>query len=57
MDINGLRYALSIISLIAIVIAIVGYFSNDRTLFIVLLAVGVACKIAEVVIRICHKKK
>jgi len=55
MDLNGLRTVLSALSLIALVLALVLWFSNSHTGAYILIAVGVVMKIAEIITRLVLK--
>ena len=58
MDLNGLKTAFSVLSLVALVLAVVLFFSHDIQKCYVFIAAGVILKVAEVVIRIVmrHRK-
>ncbi len=56
MDLNGLRYGLSVLSLLALVLALVSYFSHNLHLAVILMIVGVVLKLGELIIRFSHKK-
>lgn len=56
MDLNGLKYALSVLSLIALVLALVSYFSHNIHLAVILMIVGVVLKLGELIIRFTHKR-
>ena len=57
MDLNGLRYALSALALIMLVLAVVMYFSHNLHSTLIFIGVGVAFKLAEIVVRILLKNK
>lgn len=53
---NEIKATLSIVSLLALIIALVCYFSNAQQTAVILLIVGVVCKVAELIIRFSHKR-
>ena len=53
---NEIKATLSIVSLLALVIALVCYFSHEAKIAIILLLVGVICKVAELILRFSHKR-
>ncbi len=56
MDRNSLRTALSAISLLIVVIAVVCYFSKDLKTAFWLTIVAIVCKTAELIVRFTAKK-
>ncbi len=53
---NEIKALLSIVSLLALVVALVFYFLHNLKASVILILVGVVCKVAEVIIRISRKK-
>ncbi|MBQ9201445.1 MAG: hypothetical protein IJ154_03625 [Bacteroidales bacterium] len=56
MDRNSLKTALSAISLLAVIIAVVCYFAKDLKTAFWLTAAGIVCKVAELIVRFTTKK-
>ncbi len=54
---NEIKSVLSISSLLALVIALVCYFSNSYKTAVILLIVGVVLKVAELILRFTHKRQ
>ncbi len=57
MDLNGIRYALSALSLIALVLALVLYFGHDLHKSHILIVTAVVMKLVEIVIRFIIRSK
>lgn len=57
MGYNEIKATLSIVSLLTLVIAAVCWFSKAQDTAIILVIVAVVCKLAEVIIRFCVKRK
>ena len=56
MDLQGLKYTLSILAIILAILSIVCYFSGRFFWFIAFGITAVLCKLAEIILRVRKKK-